>query len=164
MQTYRLRLALTWATGGGIVFLTMILQTTLGHYGDDAQQAWAWLLPNLIPSLTLVLGVSAFTKPDNAELTPGIRSLFPICTALSIFYLVVLALPILIQPMVGGAPLPLLRQSNLWLGPLQGLVSTLLGVFFARERTAPAAGQTERAAPSPEPPLASTRPDAGQRE
>jgi hypothetical protein len=136
MQGYRLRLMLTWLVGGGVVLLIMILQTTFGHYGDDAQGAWQWLLPNLIPTLTLVMGVSAFTRPDPATTPSGIKSLFTICMAMSIFYLLVLVLPILLQPMVGGAPLPLLRQSNLWLGPLQGLASTLLGVFFAREKTA----------------------------
>ncbi|UAK24522.1 hypothetical protein [Sphingomonas nostoxanthinifaciens] len=134
MQSYRLRLMLAWVVGGGLVLTVMILQTSLGHYGDDAEAAWQWLIPNLVPSLTLVLGVSAFTKPEPVDMPSGMKPLFLVCMAMSIFYLLVLALPILIQPMVGTAPLPLLHQSNLWLGPLQGLASSLLGVFFAREK------------------------------
>lgn len=139
MQRYRLTLAITWLAGGGIVVLTVIMQATLGHYGSEAREAWAWLFPNLFPTLTLVLGITGLTKAGDVADPDATRKLFIIAMAASLFYLLVLAMPIFLQPFVAGDPVDALRQANLWLGPLQGVVSTLLGVFFTRE--SPKAGR-----------------------
>ena len=136
MQAYRLKLALTWLVGGALIFLVMVLQSMLGKYEGETQAAWEWLLTNIVPTLTLVLGITTLTKPGTQASPEGVRSLFYISLAASIFYLLLLALPILLQPLVSATPLPFLRQSNLWLGPLQGVVTTLLGVFFTRENPA----------------------------
>jgi hypothetical protein len=43
-----------------------------------------------------------------------------------------LALPIFLQPFSTLDPVALLKQSSLWLGPLQGLVSAALAAFFIK--------------------------------
>lgn len=139
MQRYRLILAVTWLVGGAVIVLTMIMQATLGHYGTQARDAWEWLFPNLFPTLTLVLGVTGFTKAGVAGKPDSTRMLFILSMGISIFYMLILAMPIFLQPFVAGDPVDALRQSNLWLGPVQGLASTLLGVFFTREKPAAAA-------------------------
>ena len=133
MQRYRSILAMTWLVGGAIVVLTVIMQATLGHYGTAAREAWAWLFPNLFPTLTLVLGVTGLTKVGEVGNPDATQKLFLLAMGASIFYLLVLAIPIFAQPFVAGDPMDALRQASLWLGPLQGVASTLLGVFFARE-------------------------------
>lgn len=146
MQKYRLALAITWLTGGGLILLTMIIQTTLGHYGEDSKAAWDWLSPNLVPTMTLVLGITTLTKPGQTPERSDLRSLFMIAMGVSIFYLVALALPILLHPLVDSPSIEVLRTSTLWLGLLQGGASTVLGVFFTREAPAAPGKDTPAAA------------------
>ena len=47
-------------------------------------------------------------------------------------YLVMLALPIFLQPFTFKNPLETMKQSNLWIGPFQGLVSASIGAFFVK--------------------------------
>jgi hypothetical protein len=44
-------------------------------------------------------------------------------------------LTIILQPFAALDPLTLVKQSNLWLGPLQGLVSAALVAFFTKRET-----------------------------
>ena len=45
----------------------------------------------------------------------------------------VVALSILLHPVSSMTPLELMEASNMWLGPLQGLVTAALGAFFRGE-------------------------------
>jgi hypothetical protein len=57
--------------------------------------------------------------------------LFWLGAGLSLFYLLLVALSILLQPLLAEtSPLTLMQRSNLWLGPLQGLCVAALGFFF----------------------------------
>jgi hypothetical protein len=60
------------------------------------------------------------------------RFVFWFTFILSGSYLIMVALPILLQPFAPAAPLETMKQSNLWLGPFQGLVSASIGAFFVR--------------------------------
>ena len=61
-------------------------------------------------------------------------SFYRLALALSIFYLALVLLTILIQPLTGTDTLDLMKRSNLWLGPIQGLVGSALGVLFASKK------------------------------
>jgi hypothetical protein len=133
MTAARRRLSVVWFTGAGLLFLVMIMQTFLGHYGSDAEEAWGWLLPGVLPTLSLIIGVlvmDALGKSVKASRVDGF--MFWTAFGLSAFYLLMVALPILVQPFIGSEPLALLKQSNLWLGPMQGLVSAALAAFFVK--------------------------------
>jgi hypothetical protein len=138
MTAARRRLSVVWFTGAGLLFLVMIVQTVFDHYGSDAEEAWGWLLPGILPTLSLIIGVlvmDALGKSVKAAAVDGF--MFWTAFGLSVFYLLMVALPILLQPFTGLEPLTTLKQSNLWLGPMQGLVSAALAAFFVKSETSP---------------------------
>lgn len=133
MAAAKRRLSVVWFTGAGLLFLVMIVQTIFGHYGEDAEDAWGWLLPGVLPTLSLIIGVlvmDALGKSVKARAVDAF--MFWTAFGLSVFYLLMVALPILVQPFTESEPLAVLRQSNLWLGPMQGLVSAALAAFFVK--------------------------------
>lgn len=134
LDSVRTLLAIVWLIGGGAVLLILVVQSLLSAYGTLTQEAWGWFLPTLMPTMGMIIAVLTYTALD--PMTSGSvvrRSFFGIAMALSIAYLVLVSLTILIQPFVTSSPdgrVGLMRTSNLWLGPVQGLVASALGVLF----------------------------------
>jgi Zn-dependent protease len=122
------------------LFLILVAQSLLGVYENRLQGAWGWALPNFVPTLALMISVfaaDALKGYDETETLKVRRPFFRLSLGLSVFYLIVLLGTILAQPFVltfrtGNrlAPIEILELSNLWLGPLQGLVVAALGVLF----------------------------------
>ncbi len=52
------RLATLWFIGAGTLFTVVLIQTIMGHYGDKIDEVWGWFLPTVMPTLSLVIGVS----------------------------------------------------------------------------------------------------------
>ena len=75
-------------------------------------------------------------KGDSGKKKSADRFVFRLSFALSLTYLVVAALTVLMQPFAAVPPLELMKQSNLWLGPFQGLVAASLGAFFVKTEEA----------------------------
>ena len=128
------KLAFLWFTGSGILFLVVILQTMFGRFGKQSGEAWSWLLPTIIPALSLMLGVFVIDALGKGiERKTVDRFLFRLTYSLSAVYLVLIALTIFIRPFTSFSPIELMKQSNFWLGPLQGIVTASLGVFFVKK-------------------------------
>ena len=152
LETARWRLAAIWFPSCGIIFLIMIAQSIGGAYGDELQRAWSWALPNFLPTLALMLSVFAADalRPAGESETLVRRNFAFLSLCVSIFYVVVILISLLAQPIFGtyadtsdqvAARLELLETSNLWLGPLQSLVVAAIGVlFFLKEGKAPQSG------------------------
>ena len=126
--------ARVWLVGAGLIFFIMVIQSLRGVYADKTQEAWGWFLPTVLPSLLLIMGAITYTALDPNATNAVVRKTFvPIAKWLSIAYIFTVLLTILMQPFVGSKPedaIALMRTSNLWLGPFQGLVSSALGVLF----------------------------------
>jgi len=114
--------------------MILVVQSLLHVYGDLTQEAWGWFLPTLMPSLGLIVTVLTYTALNPLMTGSVVRKTFvSIAMGLSILYLATVILTILIQPFASKTPaeaVELMRTSNLWLGPLQGLVASALGVLF----------------------------------
>lgn len=126
------RLAKVWFWGAGIIFLILVVQTLNGHYGDQARDAWGWFLPTVMPILTLIVSATAVAKDSQAAVD---RSVFQISLGLSAFYLSLVIATIAYQVFTTRKPsemIDLMKTSNLWLGPVQGLLGISLGVFFGK--------------------------------
>ena len=142
----RWRLAVIWFGGSAILFLTLVLQSMGGAYGEDLPRAWGWALPNFLPTLALMVSVFA---ADALRMKAGKRLLVrrTFCTLsawLSVFYLSMVLFSVFAQPVIsayadgsGAGRLEILESSSLWLGPLQGLVVVALGVLFFHKEEAP---------------------------
>jgi len=133
MTTCKKILGGLWFGAGSGLFLIVVLQTLFGKYGDEASTAWGWLLPAVLPTLSLILGVLVMDAQGKTVRVQVVdKFLFVLTVALSGFYLLLVALTILMQPFVTIGATALMNESKLWLGPLQGLVSGSMGAFFVR--------------------------------
>jgi len=131
MQNGKKKLAKLWFCGAGFLFLILFIQTFMNHYGEDVNEAWGWMVTNVIPTLSLIIGVLAADALDKRAKTDIVDTfLFKLTFGLSLIYLLAIVFHVLFQPFSPTEPLKMMRMSNLWLGPFQGLVSASLGVFF----------------------------------
>jgi hypothetical protein len=150
LETVRWRLAMTWFLGCGAIFLVLVAQSFTNAYGSEVRRAWAWALPNFLPTLALMVSVFAADALRPAERDAAVRRNFAdLALVLSGFYLVAVLFSLIGQPLHGlfadapspvAARLALLEMSNLWLGPLQSLVIAAIGVVFFLRDTKPASG------------------------
>jgi uncharacterized membrane protein len=141
LDRVRSRLAAVWLTGGGLVFFVVVIQSLMGRYGEKTQDAWGWLLPTIMPTMGMIVTVLGYTALDPllSSTTVVRNGFFQTAFWLSLMYLVLVLLTVLMQPLVAGDPVKaveLMRLSNLWLGPFQGLVASALGILFiSKEKT-----------------------------
>jgi hypothetical protein len=128
------RLAAVWFAGAGAVFLLVLVQTLAGKYGENTEAAWGWLMPAILPTLSLITGAIAYNaaKPKG-EFTVD-RLAYRVAFYLSIFYLLLLLVTLLAEPLTSMTPLQVLELSGYWLGPVQGLVGLALGAFFVSRK------------------------------
>ena len=135
MLTSQMQLMLVWVIGAAILLIVAWLQIQFGHYGANGRDVITWLLPSLIPTVSLVTGVWANNVIRKSKSTRQVeRKTYLIVLLVSLFYLVFIALVFAIQPMVARPPLDVIKDSGLILSPLQGVVSVFLGIFFTQEK------------------------------
>src|SRR5689334_9363264 len=120
LDVVRTRLAAIWLCGSAPILLIVVVQSLLGKYGDHTQDVWTWLLPTLMPQLSMILAALGYTGLDPKLSDTLVRkSFYSVAAYLSVGYLGLILLTILVQPITGAAPLDLMMRSNLWLGPIQ---------------------------------------------
>ena len=146
------RLATLWFGLSAPSFLIFLLQTCFGRYADYSEEAWSWLLPTFMPTLSLIIAVlvaDANTPGRNRARID--RFLFQLAYWVSAAYLLVILLTILMQPFAEDPnnPMNYLRLSQLWLAPLHGLAAAALGAFFIKIGRADGAGAPAQGVPEP---------------
>jgi hypothetical protein len=67
-----------------------------------------------------------------AKPTEVSKFLYYLCGGLSVFYIINVLFILRALNFVQMTPLDLMKMSGLWLGPMQGLVSLSIGVFFVK--------------------------------
>lgn len=127
-------LALVWFIGFIPPFLILAARTFVGtYYGGKETEAWSWFSPNIVPTLGLIVSsVAAAATGEDAVERKISSGFFAFTFGLSLFYLVIFNLIFLLEPLVNSPPLEIFKRSSLFLGILQGFVTTVLGVFFIR--------------------------------
>ncbi len=140
LEEVRWRLAKVWFGGSAVLFLILVGQSLGGLFGAGIDKVWAWAIPNIAPTLSLMISVFAAYAllPEAAEdryLARG--AFFKLAYYLSIFYIfnvfiVIVAAPFSVAPSgsIATHPIDVLHLSNLFLGPLQGLTAAALAVLF----------------------------------
>jgi hypothetical protein len=122
----RRQLAALWFLGSAPSFLCLAARTLAVPERFDVQGAWGWLLPTLLPSLSLMVGVIALGPPQQPrDVDPFLLAL---ARWLSAIYLALVLASLLFAWAKGSE----LKTANLFLGPLQGLVAGVLTFFFGR--------------------------------
>jgi hypothetical protein len=105
-----------------------------GKFGTDAGKAFSWFTPHVVPTLLLMVGAIVKEKESSPPATAD-RFPFQLSQWLSVTYLVLLLATLLLQPVSGMTPFEMMNTSELWLGPMQGLVGLSLGAFFVSRKT-----------------------------
>lgn len=131
-----------WFIGAALLAALLIFQSLAGVHEARVEGVWGWALPNVMPTLSLMIGVfaaAALQEHVESDSMRVRRPFFRLAMGLSVFHLVAVASTILAQPFLGtikgseANPMTLFDMSNLWLGPLQGLVAAAIGaLFFSR--------------------------------
>jgi small-conductance mechanosensitive channel len=132
MTIIRQKLILTllwWIWGLSLFALLAMISYQPAIFGEDADAAWQWFLPNITPTMMLVGAVAYIKRGDRSAGIDARGPVFLISLIVSIFYLVALTVAIL-SVFYSTDPLGIMRKSGLWLGPLQGLTASFLGIFF----------------------------------
>lgn len=132
MSVMRQKLILTilwWVWGLGLFAMLAMVSYQPAIFGEDADAAWQWFLPNITPTLMLVGAVAYVKRGERGADIEARRAVFLITLIVSIFYLLALTVAIL-SVFYSVDPLATMRKSGLWLGPLQGLTASFLGIFF----------------------------------
>lgn len=126
-------LARVWFSGAGLVFVIVLLQSLFGRYAGHLADAWGWFLPAVMPTLSLMIGVFVADALAGGRPERYVDAfVYRLALGLSLGYFAVVLATLLLQPFTGVAPLELLGTSQLWLAPLQSLVTAVLGAFFVK--------------------------------
>lgn len=150
----RKKLALLWFPVSGAIFLMLVIQTFTGALGSRDQAVWGWALPNFLPTLALMGSVFAADAIDPVEGKVSVvrRFFFRLAFWMSAFYFLILLIVFLapvFQQMAGGAAatpdarFSAMERSNIFLGPLQGVVAALIGVLFTLKGKKKSGGEGE---------------------
>ena len=128
------KLVLLWFIGAAILFIILIAQSYGKFYGAKVDEAWSWFLPAIMPTLSLTLGVIIYDYMGQTTMSKSVDSLlFRLTFTLSFFYIIAIALTLVISPFLNYTVFELMKTSNYWLAPLQGLVSVSIGIFFIKK-------------------------------
>lgn len=132
------KLAVLWYVWAGFLTLIMFFQSVLGRYESHVSDAWGWLLPTLMPTLSLITGVLVLQSRESTKDRRKNVDQFYYRLALSFSagYLFFVTISILGQPLFesysGVTPLETMNLASLLLGPLHGLVAAVVGIFFVK--------------------------------
>jgi hypothetical protein len=134
------RLLFIWYTGSilPLVFLvgqilagSFLVQQPDGTTESKAREAVGFWLSAMMPILSLVTGVAAANAINKESKIQKVdRAFFWFVFALSFFYLAIVHVVFLFIPFSRLSPLGVMREANLVLAPMQGLVSAALGGLF----------------------------------
>jgi hypothetical protein len=128
------RLATVWLIGAGLLIVLLQVQSMRLIYGHKPEEAWAWLLPTFMPTLLLIVGamVKKARQDSDQEVTVD-HFMYSLSLYLSMAYLIMVLLTWFLSNF-STDPVDQLKLSNLWLSPVQGLVSLALGAFFVSQK------------------------------
>ena len=163
LEQARQTLGTLWFIGSGLIFVILIVQTLGNAFGDRIQGVWGWALPNFLPTLLLMMGVfagSALLDETESDKMLVRRFFYRITFWLSIAHLGAVLLTMLSQPFLpalngGRDAMAGFDLSNLWLGPLQGLVAAGIGTLFFSKAQPKPGDQAAFSGPDPAAPAVS---------
>src|SRR5438309_1773156 len=99
-------LAAIWFFGAAIVSVIVVVQCALGRYGDKANEAIGWLLPTILPTLSLIIAVFAAEALVGGKKRPRVESfMFWLTLGVSVFYLGLVSATLFLSPFAPIAPL-----------------------------------------------------------
>ena len=128
------RLTYVWMIGVGVSFALLLAQTFTGKFGDQSPRAWSWFLPAVLPTLTLIVGSLVYQSRSASPGATADPRLYRLSSGLSAIYLILVLFVLLSAAFPGPAPIERMTQSQIWVSPVQALVTSALGAFFVSKK------------------------------
>lgn len=128
-----------WSWGGGVVIVMLISQTLFGKYGNDYWNVIGWFSQIVLPTWGIIFGTLVYTQKNPQKFkTKRVESFyFRLCRNISVFYFIITLSIIFLQPAIfsrtGLNGLEVLTMSSYFLVLLQGILNTILGIFFLNQ-------------------------------
>ena len=132
IQTGRRRLLILWVAFCTALFALLMVQSIGGVYGSEVSDVWAWFLPAVVPTLSLMISLFVSNSGRSANEFVAIL-IFYMAFWGSFIYLLAVSIPLLIHPFL-MQPLEAIHISGLWSGTFQGLVASTITVFFVMRK------------------------------
>ncbi len=133
LKTCQQRLAVLWFVIGGTCVVLAIVQQASGHFdssvADFAQRYFEWLLPAILPTLSFIVGTLVSNR-NQERMADGF--LFWLCFGISTVYLLII-LFLMLSNLRVQAMMDIIEGSKWWMGPVQGIVTGVMGYFFFKE-------------------------------
>ena len=138
LSTSKWNLAKLWFIAGGILFVFMLWLTFGGYFYNETeiQTAWKWFFANMVPTLTLIMGVLVFDVQKTVETKSRMvdKKFYLLSLGVSVIYLFTISIHLVVPPFFyPNQMMKLISMSELWVSLVQGLVVSALGVFFIRQ-------------------------------
>ena len=143
----RNRITSLWFAGSGLIYGTLIVISVVsGRPAEQSRAIWDWALPTMLPTLMMMIGVHmGKTEGERDPSRQADGFFFKLTCLLSAGYLAAVGLVVFFTIGDRGTEnfAQKLGESQIWLGPFQGLVAGTFGLFYTRssaeEASAPAA-------------------------
>lgn len=135
MPRARKTLAYLWFGLAGLIFFYLFALTLSGRFPkDELTQLWGFLLPSVVPALSLMVAVFFMDPAVDEAKRPVEGFLLGLAVGISAVYLLVLGTTLWWlansqQPIHEATSVP-----NIFLGPFQGTVSAALAYFFVKPK------------------------------
>jgi hypothetical protein len=143
------KLVKQWLIFSVIVFVIYLIQTLTGKFEGHVGEVWEWLIQNILPPLTLMIGVlisQLSAKPTMKEID---RFYFRMASGISLLLLILLLLSSVLVPFIHASQnsavlvteitpenqitiIDSFKYYNTFLIPIQGITTLVLGIFFAK--------------------------------
>jgi hypothetical protein len=125
-------LTLLWLIFAALVCTVLLIQTQTGKFEDKVNEAWGWFCQVILPTLSLIITAYFAEGPASNDKSRVEKFRFQLAFGLSFFYLAVVSSTLLFAPST-TALISWLHQSNIYLGPIQGIAAAALGMFFIKK-------------------------------
>jgi hypothetical protein len=117
------------------LFTLLLLQVDGSKYGGDAGTVWSWFLPMILPTVTLIVGVFLLDVQNNSIQEAKVNFIvFFLAVSGSIIYLIFLSWIFLGEPFSSKNVFSAMKDYGMPISVLQGLVNSLIGVFFMNKK------------------------------
>lgn len=129
-------LGIIWVLGF-VPPLLLLIYMTVNNSLQDTNATWGWFFPTMLPTVSLIVAVFVSEALTNAEDKYVSGFIFTLACVFSIIYIFIVITVVLYIPRATSPTqlTGLLKNTNLYLGPIQALVTGVLGVFFVNKGT-----------------------------
>ena len=128
-------LAVLWLVACVALVTILLFQTQVGRFGADYQRAWSWLIPQIFPTLSVIIGGISYGILNQQQEFQVDKPPYQMALWFSAAYLLIMLLTLLIEPdHKWMTNIQWLDASKLWFTALNASVNALLGAFFVSSK------------------------------